>query len=112
MMSSRDISLNNKLIKQKYNHKSMKSMKAIEVVLGDESEFQIASLHDQVVKSHGAFGLVAIGEEDYCLACFSLSEVAELNTSSHEVEAFEDLLDVPVVQSEGEASDFDGGFFQ
>lgn len=48
-------------------------MKAIEVVFGYQSEFQISSLHDQVVESHGAFGLVTIGEEDDCLACFSLS---------------------------------------
>ena len=48
-------------------------MKAIEVVFGYESEFQISSLYDQIVESHGAFGLVAIGEEDDCLACFSLS---------------------------------------
>ena len=48
-------------------------MKAIKVVLGYQSEFQISSLHDQVVESHGAFGLVTIGEEDDCLAGFSLS---------------------------------------
>ena len=84
------------------------STEVVEVLLGDEPQLEVTALDDYLVKCHGSFGRLVVGEQDHSLSCLAFSHEAELDAAPDKVVAFEDLFDVPVVEGEGESAYLDG----
>jgi hypothetical protein len=64
-------------------------VEAVVVVLGDDAEFEVAALYDEVVEGHGAFGFVAVREEDDCFPGLAFSQKSQLNTPPDKIKPLE-----------------------
>lgn len=61
---------------------------------------------------HGAFGLLAVGEQNDRLAALPLAQEPQFYTAPNKIESFKDLFNVPAIQRIGESSHLYGCLIQ